>query len=122
MALTEQTGGGHQSADLPSLRQQSTVRSDARVVHMMTARASFFLLGGMLSALCTTHTFAKPLLPRTVPAAQQTETSDDERTQYIQRALSPRHPANVQGLRLTGTGTGFFIARQGVITNFHVAG
>ena len=37
-------------------------------------------------------------------------------------ALSPRHPPNVAGLRLTGTGTGFFVAPRVVLTNFHVAG
>jgi S1-C subfamily serine protease len=32
------------------------------------------------------------------------------------------HPPGVKGLRLAGTGSGFFIAQNRVLTNFHVAG
>jgi S1-C subfamily serine protease len=48
--------------------------------------------------------------------------ADDERTSHILRTLNPRHAANVQGLRLTATGTGFFVDQRTVLTNFHVAG
>lgn len=52
----------------------------------------------------------------------QASADDDERTRYVLRALSPHHPPNVEGLRQTGVGTGFFVTPQIVLTNFHVAG
>ena len=48
--------------------------------------------------------------------------AEDERTSHILRTLNPHHPANIQGLRLTATGTGFFVGQRRVLTNFHVAG
>lgn len=57
----------------------------------------------------------------TLVGADETS-SPDERSAYVLRSLSPRHPENVRGLRLTATGTGFFVAPGMVLTNYHVAG
>ncbi len=57
----------------------------------------------------------------TISRRRATE-SDADRTNQILRALHPHHPVNVEGLRLAATGTGFFVAKGIVLTNFHVAG
>lgn len=56
------------------------------------------------------------------PQAAFVFAADGERTSHILRTLNPNRPPNVQGLRMSGVGTGFFVGRHSVLTNFHVAG
>lgn len=92
----------------------------------MLADRSLPVFGSVLlcSLICghTRVSFATSVLPEMRLAADAPGDSDADRTRQILRALHPRHPANVDGLRLTETGTGFFIAKGTVLTNFHVAG
>ncbi len=51
---------------------------------------------------------------------QATDNADAARDGAIARALLLRKPPVVEGLRRAGVGTGFFITRERVLTNFHV--
>ena len=44
----------------------------------------------------------------------------EAREQYVLQALSPRIPPGVQGMSHVGSGSGFFIAPDRLLTNFHV--
>ena len=52
--------------------------------------------------------------------ALNSDDEDRERTQYILRALHPDLPLALKGLRMTGAGTGFFVASRAILTNKHV--
>ncbi len=62
-----------------------------------------------------------PALPAP-PAVVRTAVAEslDARERSILRALSPRVPLGVEGMRRIGTGSGFFIAANQLLTNFHV--
>lgn len=47
---------------------------------------------------------------------------ETERDSYVARALANPRPAGLEGRRLVSVGSGFYIARDMVLTNFHVAG
>lgn len=85
-----------------------------RIVAFVLGCACFAVSGGPMLAF----PLSSELRERTAQASNE----DDERTRYVLRALSPHDPPNVEGLRQTGVGTGFFVAPQVVLTNFHVAG
>ena len=66
-----------------------------------------------------------PPFPSTQPDASvagmsSAESVREARERYVMRALLPHQPAGVEGMMLSGTGTGFFIANDRVLTNFHV--
>ena len=63
-----------------------------------------------------------PLSPALILQTDFAEDTGKERTGQGLQALSPHHPPTVEGLQLTGIATGFFIAPEIVLTNFHVAG
>ena len=69
-----------------------------------------------------TISLAASVVPEKRFAADQHSDPDADREAPVLRALHPRHPVNVEGLRLAATGTGFFISNGAVLTNFHVAG
>jgi hypothetical protein len=50
------------------------------------------------------------------------EESQEARERYVMRALSPSLPPGVAGMRRIATGSGFFIAANLLLTNFHVVG
>jgi len=58
--------------------------------------------------------------PPSTSASPQGETAT--RDQYIVRALAPSQPKALDGRRLVGQGSGFFVTPTDVVTNFHVAG
>ena len=60
-----------------------------------------------------------PAAPQPVGSPSAAET---ERERYISHALAPPLPAELQGHRQAGWGTGFYVAADKVITNSHVAG
>jgi S1-C subfamily serine protease len=56
------------------------------------------------------------------PPANPIPASIQDHDDQVARALHPRRPPGVEGLKLVATGSGFFIAPDKVLTNFHVAG
>jgi serine protease Do len=58
--------------------------------------------------------------PEADPSA--TDVARAAREQHILQSLSPRFPPGVEGMRRVGSGTGFFIASNRLLTNFHVVG
>jgi S1-C subfamily serine protease len=61
--------------------------------------------------------FPPPLAGRPLLEPAQ---SQEDRERYVIRALSPHVPSGVEGMRRIGSGSGFFIAADRVVTNFHV--
>jgi S1-C subfamily serine protease len=58
-------------------------------------------------------------LPTPMESVQAKEAAD-QRADYVRRALSDLRPPGVKDLKKIGVGTGFFIAPDKVLTNFHV--
>ena len=56
------------------------------------------------------------------PPANPVPASIQAHDNQVARALHPHRPPGVDGLKLVATGSGFFIAPNKVLTNFHVAG
>jgi S1-C subfamily serine protease len=56
----------------------------------------------------------------TTPSQAADSQSREDRDRYIGNALSAHAPPGVDGMRRIGTGSGFFIAMDRVVTNFHV--
>ena len=52
--------------------------------------------------------------------AADTESEEQQRTQYIQHALHPDVPLELQGLRQASAGTGFYVTRSNILSNHHV--
>ena len=61
-----------------------------------------------------------PTLPPAVPHADDLTVPDRIDSDPTARPNPDPHPPGVTGMRLIGVGTGFFIARDKVLTNFHV--
>jgi len=87
---------------------------------------------GLLSALavvgiagCTANPLSRPppapAVAMSPPPPAETK-AEERRDRYIERALEQAPPAGLQGRREIGVGTGFFIAPDKVLTNYHVAG
>src|SRR5579872_974607 len=92
----------------------------------MSARRTLPVFGPAFVCLMifghATISFASSVASETRFAADTDTHRDPDRGDQVLRALHPRHPANVEGLRLFATGTGFFVSNGVVLTNFHVAG
>jgi len=52
--------------------------------------------------------------------AADTASEEQERTQYILHALHPDLPPELQRLRQTSAGTGFYVTSRNILTNHHV--
>ena len=65
------------------------------------------LAGAALLAVCATGTSSSASAP-------------DVQPNEVSRLPDTSHPSTVQGLRRLGTGSGFFISAERVLTNFHV--
>ena len=96
--------------------------------HATAIRAVCFGLVCVAIAACSASLGSLPAAapgssapPAAVAAAQPTET-ERKREEYIAHAFAQRPPAWLTGFRRVGTGTGFYIADNKVLTNFHVAG
>ena len=86
------------------------------------------LAGGTLAACANEpgRVAAPAALQQIAPTMQDsaemriTGEAAEARIRSITRSLPPRHPPEVEGLSRVGTGTGFFITPDRVLTNFHV--
>ena len=96
---------------------------------MRTAARVFticLLASGVISG-CARGPYAEALPPAPQiarpPIAMESEPAKDaagERADYVRRALTDLRPPGVKNLQKIGVGTGFFIAPDKVLTNFHV--
>ncbi len=89
---------------------------------LRSRRTAVFALGCVLLGVSFDRLSANPVSRELPVRTGETAGADDDHTDYVRRALSPSHPANVDGLHLAATGTGFFVAPSVLLTNFHVAG
>ncbi len=91
------------------------------------ARLTFLTLAGLGIAGCAAGPLpgpppaAAPAVAAPMPATGETR-AEEQRDRYIERALTRAPPAGLKGRREVGVGTGFFIAPDKVLTNYHVAG
>jgi len=100
-------------------------------VPLMVAKWALAALAAAALAGCTSGPLAGPApapLPASAPeaaapapAAEETA-AEEQRDRYIMHALADGPPAPLKGRREIALGTGFFIAPDLVMTNFHVAG
>jgi S1-C subfamily serine protease len=73
---------------------------------------------------CAAQLPAASLAPVSAPVASAPPAADSQsreaRERYVVHALSAHAPPGVEGMRRIGSGSGFFIAMDRVVTNFHV--
>jgi S1-C subfamily serine protease len=73
---------------------------------------------------CAAQLPPAPLAPVSAPVASTPPAEDSQsreaRERYVVHALSTHAPPGVEGMRRIGSGSGFFIAMDRVVTNFHV--
>lgn len=97
-------------------------------MHSVKAGLAFVVSGCVLASCASSVPGAAPLAVEptlqtpAVIAAPSAEELQETRDRNILRALSPQKPTGVEGMRLAGTGSGFFIANDRILTNFHVVG
>jgi S1-C subfamily serine protease len=84
------------------------------------------LAAGVLTACATLGPppGALPAIPAVSQAAPPAAGADDEtaRERYVANAMAIHSPPGLEGRRRASTGTGFYIAPNLLLTNFHVAG
>ncbi len=85
------------------------------------------LIGGAIAA-CTPElgpppgVAAAPAPDATGPAPGAVKAVETARERYISQALADVAPPSLNGHRHVGSGTGFYIAPDKILTNYHVAG
>lgn len=93
----------------------------------MPATARRWLLLALVGGACAACAPGPPPASRpaaavAVPAPRATNAAEEERARYIARALAGNRLPGLEGLRRIGTASGFYIASDKIITNFHAAG
>ena len=110
------------NVDLAGVKEESLLPVESKILLVAV------LTGGTLAACANEprRAGAPAALQQIAPAMQDsTETQivgegEEARIRPITGPLPPRHPPEVEGLSRVGTGTGFFITPDRVLTNFHV--
>ena len=95
---------------------------------MQSSRAALIYLTAVAAVLAGCAALGPGAMPAPASAASSPEPATDRQTataardSYIAHVLTKTQPAWLEGKRMYSVGSGFFIAPDKVLTNFHVAG